>query len=152
MSPSSTGTSSTTTCWHTRAAFSLLKRMQPYHPRRILLTRVPGGTTRSFPRHPVLRTSSILVCSVICATSSQHQLAAQIHTAIDKVKFWLEQVHQDAKQLVVLTPAQLSLPSTLSTLDDMVTQTQLAYSGENDPLTGQQQGGVSWICSNIQRM
>jgi hypothetical protein len=86
------------------------------------------------------------------ATPSQRQLAAHIHTAIDKVKFWLEQVHQDAKQLVVLTPAQLSLPSTLSMLDDMVTQTQLASSGQNDPLTGQQQGGVSWICSNIQRM
>jgi hypothetical protein len=86
------------------------------------------------------------------ATQDQRTLAASIQAAIDKVRSRLEQVHQDVKQLLTMTPDQLSQPSTLPLLDDMVTQTQLAYSGQTDPLTGQNQGGVIWICNDIQRM
>ncbi|MBV9227867.1 MAG: hypothetical protein JOZ18_01045 [Chloroflexi bacterium] len=87
------------------------------------------------------------------ATQSQRDQAAQIHVAIDQVKNWLEQVHQDAKQLVTMDVQQLGQQQALSLLDDMVTQAQHAYSGETDPVTEQQQqGGTIWICSNIQRM
>lgn len=72
--------------------------------------------------------------------------------AIDQAKNWLEQVHQDAIQLVSMNVQQLGQPQALSLLDDMVTQAQHAYSGQTDPLTGQQQGGAIWICGNIQRM
>lgn len=98
--------------------------------------------------------SSHLVGTVLSpdATTDQRSLAAQIHTAIDEVKNWLEKVHRDAKQLVTMNTTQLAQPSTLSLLDDLVTQTQFAYNGQVDPLTGQSKGGVIWICSNIQRM
>jgi hypothetical protein len=86
------------------------------------------------------------------ATQDQRTLAASIQAAINRVKNNLEQVHQDAKQLLMMTPGQLLQPSTLSILDDMVTQTQEAYSGETDPLSGQNQGGTIWIYNNIQRM
>ncbi|HZT98172.1 MAG TPA: serine/threonine-protein kinase [Ktedonobacteraceae bacterium] len=86
------------------------------------------------------------------ATQDQRILAASIQAAINRVKNNLEQVHQDAKQLLMMTPDQLLQPSTLSILDDMVTQTQEAYSGQTDPLTGQSQGGTIWIYNNIQRL
>jgi eukaryotic-like serine/threonine-protein kinase len=86
------------------------------------------------------------------ATQDQRDLAAQIHLAIDQDKKWLEQIHQDAKQLVTMNANQLAQPQTLLLLDDMVTQAEHAYNGVTDPSTGQQQGGAVWICGNIQRM
>lgn len=86
------------------------------------------------------------------ATQDQRDLAQKVHVAIDQVKGWLEQVHQDAKQLIVMNADQLGQPQTLSLLDDMVTQAQHAYDGEIDPLNGQLQGGAIWVCSNIQRI
>jgi hypothetical protein len=86
------------------------------------------------------------------ATPDQRALAAQIHIESDKVQGILEKIHQDAKQLVVMDTTQLAQPSTLTLLDDLVTQTQLANNGQTDPMTGQSKGGVLWICNNIQRM
>jgi len=86
------------------------------------------------------------------ATADQRALANQIHIAFDQVKNWLEKVHQDAKQLIVMNANQLAQPTALALLNDLVTQTQFAYTGQIDPLTGQVQGGALWICSNIQRL
>jgi serine/threonine protein kinase len=86
------------------------------------------------------------------ATQEQRDLAALIHVAIDQDKNWLEQVHQDAKQLVTMNASQLAQPQTLLLLDDIVTQAEHSYHGVTDPATGQQQGGAVWICGNIQRM
>jgi serine/threonine protein kinase len=86
------------------------------------------------------------------ATQSQRNLAAQVHLALDQLKSQFEQAHQDAKQLVAMNTQQLGQPQTLLLLDDMVTNAQLAYTGETNPLAGQQQGGVIWICNNIQKM
>jgi len=47
---------------------------------------------------------------------------------------------------------QLAQPQALSLLDDLVTNAQYAYTGQTDPLTGQLQGGATWVCSNIQRI
>jgi serine/threonine protein kinase len=86
------------------------------------------------------------------ATQDQRALAAQVHVALDQVRSWLEQMHQDAKQLVAMNAQQLAQPQALSLLDDMVTQAEHAYVGETDPLTSQQQGGVIWVAAHIQRM
>jgi serine/threonine protein kinase len=86
------------------------------------------------------------------ATQSQRDQAAQIHVALDQVKGWFEQVHQDAKQLVAMNTQQLGQPQALSLLNDMVTKVQLAYTGQDDPWTGQQQGGVIWICNGVQHL
>lgn len=86
------------------------------------------------------------------ATPEQRALAGKIHNALDQVRLELTQIQQDAKQLLVMTPAQLNQPSTLSLLDDLVTQCQYAYSGQTDPLSGLAQGGAIWITSNIQRI
>ncbi len=86
------------------------------------------------------------------ATADQRDLAARVHVAIDQTRGWLEQIHQDTKQLVVMNKDQLAQPQALSLLDDLVTNAQYAYTGQTDPLTGQLQGGATWVCSNIQRI
>src|SRR5438034_1230664 len=79
-------------------------------------------------------------------------LALPIDSAISKVQSPLEQVHQDAKKLVVLTDAQLAQPATLSLLDDMVKHAQDAFVGQFDPTTGEIQNGVTQIHYAIQRL
>jgi hypothetical protein len=77
------------------------------------------------------------------ATEGERALAAQIQMAINRVKNSLEQIHQDAKQLLMMAPDQLVQASTLSLVDDMVMQAQFAYTGQFDPQTGQPQGEFS---------
>jgi hypothetical protein len=98
--------------------------------------------------------SSHLAATVLSpdATPEQRTLAAQIHAALDQVRSWLEKIHQDSGQLITMDETQLAQDSTLSLLDDLVTQAQFAYNGQTDPVTGQLQGGVIWATSNIQRM
>lgn len=85
-------------------------------------------------------------------TTEQKHLAIQIDLAISKVQALLEQVHQDAKKLVVMTDAQLAQPATLSLLDDMVKHAQDAFVGQFDPTTGEIQNGVTQIHYAIQRL
>src|SRR5579859_2868044 len=70
-------------------------------------------------------------------TAEQKQLALQIDTAINKVSALLQQVRQDARQLVKMNGAQLLQPASLSLLDDMVKQAQDAFVGQFDPTTGE---------------
>ena len=86
------------------------------------------------------------------ATAEQKHLAIQIDAAISKVEALLEQVHQDAKKLVMMTDTQLQQPSTLSLLDDMVKHAQDAFIGQFDPTTGEIQNGVTQIHYAIQRL
>jgi serine/threonine protein kinase len=86
------------------------------------------------------------------ATQSQRALGAQIHSALDRVKYLFEQIHQDAKQLVAMDEQQLAQPQTLSLLDNMLTDIQYAYNGWTNPLNGKQFGGVLWIANSIQQM
>ncbi len=79
------------------------------------------------------------------ASPTQKQLATHIDTAINKVQVWLEQVHQDAKKLFAMNATQLVQPSALSILDDMVTNAQLAFTGQFDATTGNIQNGVTQI-------
>src|SRR3954463_13221305 len=54
------------------------------------------------------------------ATPQQRQLAKQIDSALDQVRFDLENVRQDASQLVDLSDAQLATPQSQSLLNDLV--------------------------------
>jgi hypothetical protein len=85
-------------------------------------------------------------------TQDQHQLATQITTSLGKLKSALEQIHQDATRLVTLSSSQLLQLSSLSILNDLAAQVQYAYAGQLDPSTGQPEGGVLWIYSNLQRL
>jgi hypothetical protein len=86
------------------------------------------------------------------ATATQHALAAEIQKGIDQIKAWLENVHQDAKKVLVMDANQLNQLPTLSLLDDLVTNAQYAYIGQADPQTAQNSGGVIWISNHVQQM
>jgi hypothetical protein len=84
------------------------------------------------------------------STQYQRNLAVQINTGVDNVNGWLGQVRQDAIQLVNMSNDQLASQSTLSKLNDMVTQANNAYMGLTNPSTNQLQVGVSQIYRDIQ--
>jgi len=85
-------------------------------------------------------------------TPDQRKLAIQINTGLDSVKRLLEAVYRDAKQLVNLHATQLLQPSSLSILDNLVTQAQDAYTGQFNLSNGQSEGGAIWIYGNLQRL
>jgi len=85
-------------------------------------------------------------------TPGQLHLAARIDIAVKDTILWLEQVHQDAVQLVKMSSTQLLQSSTLSILDDMVTQALYAFVGRIDPATGQLEEGVVQVHYDIQRL
>jgi hypothetical protein len=86
------------------------------------------------------------------ATAEQRTLATQIDTALNDVLALLQQMRQDAKQLVVMTDAQLLQPASLSLLDDLVKKAQDAFVGQFDPSTGEIQNGVTQIYYAIERL
>jgi hypothetical protein len=86
------------------------------------------------------------------ATAEQKQLAVQIDTALSKVGLLLEKMRQDAKELVVMTDAQLLQPRAFTLLDDMVKQAQDAFVGQFDPTTGEIQNGITQVHYAIQRL
>jgi hypothetical protein len=86
------------------------------------------------------------------STSDQRKLALQISTALNEVQQELEQVRQDARQLVRMTNAQLLAPSSLSLVEDMLKQAQYAYTGQPSPSTKPAQGGALWIYDHLQRL
>ncbi len=86
------------------------------------------------------------------ATKATQDAANTIAHALSNVKGWLGQLRQDAVKLVDMTDTQLTQLPALSLLGDLATQARYAYSGRIDPLSGQYQGGVSWVYSSIQRL
>lgn len=86
------------------------------------------------------------------ATPGQRQLAVQIDNALSQVRSYLEEVRQDAKQLVSLSGSQLVTPQAQFLLNALATAAQNAYTGPIAPSTNQSQGGAVWIYSNIQRL
>jgi serine/threonine protein kinase len=84
------------------------------------------------------------------ATAQQHQLANEIEAELNQVTSDLQQVRQDARQLIGLSGAQLTTPQALALLDDMTTHAENAFAGSINP--GQPQGGASGIYADIQRM
>ena len=86
-------------------------------------------------------------------TSVMNAIATKDGLALyNNVQTWLENLRQDAKRLVYMTDTQLLQPSTLLTLDNMVTQATYALVGRLDPTTNEVQSGVVQIYYDIQRL
>jgi hypothetical protein len=79
------------------------------------------------------------------ATASQQRLAGSIDAALTNVRGWLERVHADALQLVGLQDRQLELASSKVMLDDLATQAQYAFSGQENPAQNSLADGVTQI-------
>ncbi len=82
-------------------------------------------------------------------TSKQRDTITQIINALAMVKVNLEQVHQDAKKLVVMNNTQLLDPATNPLLDNLVAYANNAYVGQSDINTGMRRGGIIWIYDAI---
>ena len=64
----------------------------------------------------------------------------------------LTQARLDAKQLVTMTPNQLSQPAAKTLLNDLYQQVNQAYIGQMDPLRGEMQGGAEHISALLQHL
>lgn len=97
------------------------------------------------------RLSSLTVFSDI--SQSMNNLATQINLALsNNVEPGLVKVHQDAKQLLSMTSAQLLLPTSQPILIDMQTQVHNAFDGYTDLTTGIEQPGMAQISAELQRL
>ena len=86
------------------------------------------------------------------ATPQMRKLATQIIEALNNAKTWLKQVRGYAQQLVKMDATQLAQPSTLTLLDNMLTNATYAYIGQLDPKTDQVIPGVLQVHYNVQQL
>jgi hypothetical protein len=85
-------------------------------------------------------------------TPDQHALAIEINRGLDEEKGILQQIRQDAKQLLSMDDTHRLQPAGLTLLNDLTTQAQEAYTGQINPSTGQPEGGALWTYDNLQRL
>ena len=109
-------------------------------------TRVPYDTLDHILFHitGILRSPGI--------TLSIQAQAERIVAAINRVKGWLNQVQQDAIELMRMTDTQLLMPQADGLLSDLILQARYAYAGKLDPLTGNMLGGTVYIYDSIQHL
>jgi hypothetical protein len=103
---------------------------------------VPGENPESYPPRAAFSILSFLQSS---PNLSPQKLQLGLQTEQDvrvNIPYHLQLVRQYAKQLVMMSNAQLAQKSTLLLLDAMLQQARIAYSGEFDPTTGHFQGGI----------
>ena len=86
------------------------------------------------------------------ATPELRQIATAVSEQLTVVAMALQQVRQDARQLVALSDVQLAQPAAQSLLNDLVEQTTTAYSGTRNPQTGEREGGSLWIADQLERL
>ncbi len=86
------------------------------------------------------------------ATPGQRQVAMHIITDLGLVVTSLESMRRDAKQLLLLSDAQLGQPVALPLLDDLVEQANVVYSGTLDPASGEREGGTLRIADQLERL
>jgi hypothetical protein len=85
-------------------------------------------------------------------TKAQQTLAGDIDTELNQVDPILEQVRNDAKQLVAMSNQDLRSSSSIPLLDDLANQSMNAYVGQLDPTTGSRQGGAISIFDHLQKL
>jgi serine/threonine protein kinase len=86
------------------------------------------------------------------ATPHMRTLATQIIEALNNAKTWLQQVRAYAQMLVKMDANQLSQPSTLTMLNNMLSNATYAYIGQLNPATNQVLPGVLQVHYDIQQL
>lgn len=86
------------------------------------------------------------------ATPQMRAIANKIITDLQNARIWLEKVRQDARQLVLMDANQLAQPSSLTLLNDMLTNASYAYTGQLAPQTNQTAPGVTQVHDLIQQL
>jgi hypothetical protein len=101
-----------------------------------------GTTPNSFPHRINTHLNAIRWSNDPNLTSSMLKLIDQADGSLDSVSTWLEQVRQDAKQLLIS-------PISLSIRKDMETAANYAYNGQINKATNKQLLGVQQIHNDI---
>lgn len=86
------------------------------------------------------------------ATPQMRTIASKIIMDVQNAQIWLQQVRKDAKQLVLMDANQLSQPSSLALLNDMLTNATYAYIGQLNPLTNQTTPGITQAHDEMQQL
>jgi serine/threonine protein kinase len=86
------------------------------------------------------------------ATPQMRALATEIIQALNNATKWLVQARMLARQLVLMDAVQLSQPTTLTMLDDLLSATTYAYIGQLNPQTNQVVPGILQVHYDIQRL
>jgi hypothetical protein len=86
------------------------------------------------------------------ATPEQGQIASHVTADLKLVADALGHVRETAKQLILLSDAQLVQPAALFLLDAMVEQANVAYSGTLNPASGEREGGALRIADQLERL
>lgn len=86
------------------------------------------------------------------ATPQMRLLATKIIEALNNAQKWLEQVRAYARELAAMNAAQLSQPSTLTILDNMLSNATFAYIGQLNPTNNQIIPGVLQAHYDIQQL
>ncbi len=108
----------------------------------------PNQALPSYLSHISLHLTGLVNAPV--HTTSQQQIATKVDKEVQAVTILMQHIRQDAIQLVKMSNTELQQTKALSLLNDMVTNTNTAYVGQQDPTTGQAQGGVTWIHGQLQ--
>jgi eukaryotic-like serine/threonine-protein kinase len=86
------------------------------------------------------------------ATPQMRALATEIVQALNNAAKWLVQARMLTKQLVNMDAQQLTQPSTLTMLDNLLSATTYAYIGQLNPQTNQVIPGVLQVHYDVQRL
>ena len=86
------------------------------------------------------------------STQYQRNLATQINNSLTNVKGWLGQARHDAVQIARMNDTQLTQSSTLTLINDIVTQATNAYTGYTNPATNQLEDGVTQLYQQVQQL
>ncbi|GCE14600.1 hypothetical protein [Tengunoibacter tsumagoiensis] len=78
--------------------------------------------------------------------------ASGLITALNNVQFWLGKVRQDGKKIMSMSDDQLKQGDTLTVLNDMIDNTNHAYSGQLDPSTNTMRNGAVWVHDHMQTL
>jgi len=86
------------------------------------------------------------------STTALRNEVAAIITAMNNVRYWLEQVRKDGQQIMKMSDAQLLQPSTLSLINDMIANASNAYAGQIDLAANRMNQGATWIHDHMQTL
>jgi hypothetical protein len=92
------------------------------------------------------------ISKIASTTQNQQALANSIYQDISNVKGWLDLVHADASKLIHMSATELVQPETLTILNDLFRQANIAFVGQVDPNTNNVKEGVVQIYYHIQAL
>ena len=108
-----------------------------------LVTVIPGDNPEAYTPRIAFHILSALEAAHGLFSSDKVQLALEVDKDVRvNLEYLLQLVRRYAKQLVTMTDGQLAQRSTLSLLNEMLTQANYAYAGQFDPASGHLQGGA----------